>query len=119
MERNEELFRQVADAIEEHPESYDQTSYIAKTKCGTVACIAGWATTLVKFNGNALAAHEWHYDRDTGVDELHDCASAALGLMDDEASELFNETWHPHDGLSVPDALRKIGEGAAIEDVSA
>ena len=122
MSRNEELFRKVADAIEREPESYDQGWFFRDLGCGTTACIAGWAVALAKHQGNLSAAcrsypdavNEWMLLEPESIP-----ATALLGLTTDDASYLFGQGWRPHDGLSVPDALRKIGEGAAIEDVSA
>ena len=107
MERNEQLFRDVADAIEREPRRYDQRFLDIPTDCGTAHCIAGWGRVLATWEHSGYEVH------------------ALFGLTEDEAwgdydrSGLFCSYWRPHDGLSVPDALREIGEGAAIEDVSA
>lgn len=121
MERNAELIRQVADAIEAHPEQYDQCHYVPD--CGTTACIAGWAAVIALHHGVLVGA---------GGDDavMHAQPDRLLGLsyieswgQDASAGKarvlgLFNVAWRPHDGLSVPDALRKIADGASIEDVS-
>ena len=118
MERNEQLFRDVADAIEQHPEQYDQGVIEGETACGTAYCIAGWAAFL-------RLGHAWQVTQ-VYCDLLGLDFREAWGYVKrtDTGGErvvpgLFSSEWRPHDGLSVPDALRKIGEGAAIEDVSA
>lgn len=108
MKRNEELFRKVADAIERNPDSYNQNAW-----CGTQACVAGWAVAIERCNGNI--AFERVMD---AVNDIHDAAAELLRLDYVDAADLFRASWEPHDGLSVPDALRKIGEGAHIADVS-
>lgn len=40
-----------------------------------------------------------------------------LGLERKDAYYLFNGGWSPESGLSVPEALRKIGGGANVHDV--
>ena len=130
MERNEELFRRVADAIEANPEQYDQGQW----ECGTTRCLAGWANRLtghvVPATWLEIGASASEADSQRFVERMvafSERARSVLGLTSeetdgpdpDEEGGLFAETWRPHPGLSVPDALRKIGEGAAIEDVSA
>lgn len=117
MERNLELFCKIADQIEEHPETYSQHEWA----CGTHGCIAGWALVFSHFVLNLA-----ELERYIAAGRAHVAATAAtaLGLRyrDDletsEAALLFNGAWEPHEGLSVPDALRKIGEGAEIRDVT-
>lgn len=41
-----------------------------------------------------------------------------LGLTIDECYGLFSEHWEPRAGLTVPQALRAIADGATVEDVS-
>ena len=112
MDRNTDLFFEVAEAIEKHPQRYDQRSCYGNNECGTTACIAGWTLALTEHQGDLTAADR-AYDS-----EIFSPAGDALGLSEYEAEHLFDAWWKPHDGLSVPDALRKIGEGAEIEDVS-
>lgn len=120
-DRNEELFLAVAAVIEEKPNRYRQDVWYARRdRCGTTACIAGWAAAIAIKNGDVNRARK-AWDDPTSEDffDPQDVAGKALGLTDDEREKLFDGSWKPHDGLSVPDALRKIGEGAEIEDVSA
>lgn len=98
----------VADAIEQHPEQYDQSDWKTKQSCGTNSyCVAGWAQHL------CFPRQEFS-EVTTPL-----CAAKLLALTEDEAVALFSATWEPHEGLSVPDALREIAGGATIEDVSA
>jgi hypothetical protein len=114
--RNEQLFRDVADAIEAEPERYDQAEWERETECGTTRCIAGWAAWL----GARVSFLQWQKGRHPEwVPFFSDGVESLLGLTAEEGDDLFHTSWRPHDGLFVPDALRKIGEGAAIEDVSA
>ena len=46
---NKELFREIADAVEEEPAMYDQGAW-GNFKCETPGCIAGWATHLMGTN---------------------------------------------------------------------
>lgn len=116
--RNEELFRQVAEAIETKPELYNQGGwyYMDDDDCGTTCCIAGWAVAISQFNGNTLQAATKYYNSDDFNISVE--AREALGLTAAEARDLFHGHWAPHEGLSVPDALRKISEGAEIADIS-
>lgn len=118
-ERNEELFRQVADQIDAHPESHNQDGFLFIGECGAVACVCGWAVVLGEFMGAVNAAETWYFSHANASVAMWDRGQEALGLTHDESLTLFSPSWRPHDGLSVPDALRKIGEGASIEDVSA
>ena len=135
--RNRDLFYRIADQIEKEPTSYDQgfwcvtqAEYIEElrfevefgdatqekldraldvpaSECGTVACVAGWAcfltsgSTMVPLDGWTRSARE------------------LLGLSSQEADLLFCDTWKPRPGLTVPEALRKLGDGASVEEVSA
>lgn len=123
MKRNEELFRKVADHIEAQPEHYDQEMWWQHKECGTTACIAGWGISLTKQQSLDACAKRWDRMVQTWngnpADVVRDEAAECFGLTDSDARLLFHASWAPHDGLSVPDALRKIGEGASIEDVSA
>ena len=66
MHRNTKLFYLIAEAIEEHPELHDQSSWFGigthggydlqdlfvagrQVTCGTTQCIAGWAIALERF----------------------------------------------------------------------
>jgi hypothetical protein len=47
-----------------------------------------------------------------------DMGAAALGLTSDEGRVLFNQAWAPASGLTVPDALRRLADGASLLGVS-
>jgi hypothetical protein len=66
MQRNTKLFYLIAEAVEEHPEMHDQSSWFGigahggydlhdmfvagrQVTCGTTQCIAGWAIALERF----------------------------------------------------------------------
>ncbi len=117
--RNTELFDLIADTIEKRPESYNQSSW----GCGTSFCVAGHAAAL---SGCKPTAFDWEYilppeNDDTGLegdDEgeiyVETWAAKKLGLSTDDC-ELFDCSWEPPEGMTVPEALRAIGRGADIE----
>lgn len=126
---NTELLLKVANAIEKYPELYDQETYgdveVNNTSCGTTACIAGWACALegyyptvidTRFSYEKVSKEPYteYYD---GLD-THFTAVSILGLDNGDAEELFSAYWMPRDDLTVPEALRKIANGASIEEVT-
>lgn len=125
--RNTELFNRIADAIEWFPEAYDQTSWGQLTDdspCGTAFCIAGHAGHEIGWKrSTALEDHEDGYsvqnpynpDETAVVSEL---ARLELGLTETESVFLFAGAWHPANELTVPEALRGIGHGLNILEVS-
>ena len=46
-------------------------------------------------------------------------ARGLLGLSKTEAEVLFFSSWEPSEGLTVPQALRLIGDGEPVEEVTA
>lgn len=120
-ERNEDLFRQIADLIEDEPERYDQTVYHLLTDCGTTGCIAGHA---IMINGwqfeesGCVYAPGTNRNSDCSCGNLNIYAAELLGLTSDEADVLFSPGWAPSSHLNVPDALRKLGAGADISEVT-
>lgn len=121
-ERNRKLLYEVAQQIEEDPESYDQTTPIAgtNTRCKTVACIGGWAAILCDSYTVEIASSGYlAYDSNTKnpIPVLFG-AGEALGLTGKERNILFNAAWKPVTNLTVPDALRKFADGASIEEVT-
>lgn len=133
---NTELLLKVADAIEKYPELYDQETYgdveVDDTSCGTTACIAGWACALEGyhpvvdrlpwrdassyFTYTRVAQKPWQA-WSNGVSP-HDIAQELIGLEDWAAEELFGSDWGPVEGLTVPQALRKIANGTPIDEVT-
>lgn len=67
--KNWPLILKVRDHIMCHPEEHNQDDWIQRSKwhCGTIACVAGWATI---FSGadvpKSLRSQEWWLGRDTG-----------------------------------------------------
>lgn len=112
MERNRELFEKIAAQIEETPHLWDQNVFAEKEECGTVMCVAGWATQLTcglkesdvdpefltPANGRGFSEH----------------AAEVLGLDDQEAHALFFGSWDEvhHTPSAAAEFLRVIGSGA-------
>ena len=113
MSRNIEMFDRVADAIEAHPEKYDQTTFGRKTECGTAYCVAGWTAYLDGWkpstSGDFFCVTKGDHRRSViGV------AHKLLGLVSYESADLFDSNWCPpwqRERMTVPEALRKIGRG--------
>ena len=108
--------------------------------CGTEHCIAGWAIVLTakeqgllsvaraerygfiqysdgEINGSPLDWLRGLADRTAGYTDFVWAGATLLGLDREVAGYLFNGGWSPESGLSVPEALRKIGEGHSVYDV--
>lgn len=124
-EINTELFNQIADLIEGSPDLYDQNDWTNQTEgCGTTHCIAGWALTLTNNNHNAESMADWPAYYETPLEErpVHGAigvaAAQALGLDPREADNLFHTDWKPPQNITVPEALRKIGGGDPIPDLT-
>lgn len=88
---NADLFRKIADQVEEWPESYSQ--------CGTTNCIGGWACKFA------------------GVGWIN--VGKALGISMKDEYTIFAARWKPRKGLTVPQALRLIADGKSVSEVSA
>ena len=86
---NVERLKQVRDVIASNPDQYDQG--IFTHKCGTPACIAGWAAHLSLQDGEQLTwacvATGVQSDR---VDTIHNRAGKWLGLSPHDAVEMFD-----------------------------
>lgn len=122
--RNTEKLEKLADTlewvIEEYPDLYDQSTYGQLTDCGTKACIAGWAAFLNGWKPQAIEK-TWSWDfleRDSEKDDVHDIAIEVLGITRGEAEILFDQDWEPAEGMTVPDALKKLAGGEPIENVT-
>lgn len=102
---NTKLFEQVMEQIESNPEHFEMQSFfaadtyklcsreavmkdlISESRCGTTACIAGWAITLHHKN-NLLS------DGFAICGPTEDAATGILGINYDEAQRLFYvENW--------------------------
>lgn len=125
LKRNVALFDQVADAIETHPELYDQNHYGAPSAFGTKHCVAGWVAELT--GCTPIRVWTWHqvwdevYKRDGMRVRLENYARQQLGLtwseswrLQDNREGLFSRDWKPPEGETVPEALRRIGRGGEI-----
>lgn len=126
MERNRELFNQIADLIEQHPEQYDQETYgdpilnVENERCGTAHCIGGFACAISGYkpvkagkreNWGSVWLHDPQSNELTWIQ-----AQKLLGLTHHEALILFDSEWGPFDPkMTVPQALRSFGDGARIE----
>jgi hypothetical protein len=76
---NAELAYRVLDHIDAHPEQWNQSLYIGKAECGTVACFAGWTVLL----SGATPKFYGVYEGST--------AAAALGGLHHVVPELAEE----------------------------
>lgn len=154
--RNTKLFFQIAEYLENFPESWEQGSWgkiKEGTPCGTAFCIAGTAAhetgwlpansgyrklfdpeTLLYFadpedeDYDPRDAYKEVYMEDAWqevarpksdvVEDIQNVGAFELGLTYDEQEFLFDATWKPREDLTVSEALREIGLGACIPDVS-
>jgi hypothetical protein len=125
------LFRRVADAIEAQPDAYDQTSWMIhedatvdvgslehavsdlfQHKCGTTACLAGWAIA-VNYGEKDNPITEATKDQPdwAGVDSFIEKTARELYEIDrDQAEMLFSGGWTPPEGKTVPTVLRELAD---------
>lgn len=118
MERNAEMFRQVADLIEMMPEKHDQ-----RTWCGTSQCVAGWSIFLsgrYRFTyyetGSVSSVIDLETDALVSIDYGNE-GEEILGLEPEESAILFAGEAAPVEGLTWPEALRRIANGAEVSEV--
>ena len=122
--RNTELFDRIADAIDYFPEAYYQGDWgrtaSASPMCGTAFCIAGhgahetgWKPDAGMYSSLRQQTEGLSYHLTTST-----LATYELGLTVYECDVLFNATWTPREDLTVGEALRKIGRGALVTDVT-
>lgn len=133
--RNTELFYRIADEIEVFPEEYDQEVWgtnsesLVKpyTPCGTSFCIAGHAAHMTNWVPYMESIKVVDFGRlrkaraENSMVNYFDASSigaAELGLSSDEASVLFEERWVPDPHLTVSQALRRLGDGAPVAEVT-
>lgn len=105
--------RIIADAIEREPDRFDMTDFgrgvsLKENKCGTVGCIAGWATSLF----SPMPPNEFDPDEDPDTERE---ARFVLGLDCGEADHLFQGAWSPNNGIYATAAeavayLRKLAD---------
>lgn len=120
MERNSKLFNEVADAIEwEDTIKYDQTVYVSNKseigECGTRACIAGFAVGIKDYKRDWFRM--WIDNHHNEID-INTRAQNLLGLSNHESACLFSGDWKPTNDMTVPEVLRKMGEGHDLYDLS-
>src|SRR5688572_2759026 len=124
MTRNKELFYRIADQVERHPETYDQSVYGEVTPCGTSHCIAGHAAAMsgcrptVFLDGSLLPNGCVVTDAAGKKRDVDLVAAELLGIEHGEASWLFSPAWEPPPEMTVPEALRRLGDGAPINEVT-
>lgn len=122
--RNQDAFNGVAEYVRIFPENYHQHRWVSKSDCGSAFCIAG--TTVFLEEGENIFSEEygtWQDDQffphDTpSNNKIADKAQKILGLEALESYVLFDGGWKPKDGLTVPEALEKLGAGAHLKDVT-
>lgn len=133
--RNKRLIYAIARRIEKQPKRYKQAVWGEAPNmihpCGTAHCIAGHALSICgcKFTYNSRgeierllrpSGREVYNSNVTGRGtHLGQYAADRLGLTYAERKVLFDGSWIPRDGLSVPDALRRFADGAHLRDVTA
>lgn len=137
--RNTELFYRVADLIELFPNAYDQSQWghpsSDPTPCGTAFCIAGHgaheagfmplpnnADGFIDFR-NGDWEQVYHIDTAKGdlvvpVLEIDAVGEVEFGITATEGATLFGELWRPHGNMTVPEALRALGDGQPLSDVT-
>lgn len=121
--RNTELFYRIADEIETFPEEYNQAAWGRKrdtAPCGTAFCIAGHAAHLTGWQPTSTAWFSVIRPKETrnNAIDISTVGRAELGLSYNESQFLFDQYWRPKRGLTVPQALRRIGDGEKISTVS-
>lgn len=137
-ERNVGLLYGLADHFEANPNTWNQATWGGRGECGTFACLAGWGAILTygdavfvapQFRGGMPEVAQFFDEhgplpRNADVMPLHaehiqDRMGSVFGLDqgEDEPEMLFSESWLPADG-DLPKALRRLAEGASVEDVT-
>lgn len=122
--RNTQLFYRVAAFLELFPESYNQSTWGEEydhelTPCGTAFCIAGHA--VHETGWNATVDYDWTLVQRPGLDKTLYSSRAALvelGLTDIEADLLFSSSWRPSEEFTVPEALRMLGDGECLSEIT-
>ena len=84
MSINRELFRKVAEQVEDRPDLHDQAEWGASPACGTVRCVGGWAIHLT-YPGEGV--YQATYGR--GYTKPSLLARELLGLDEYQADSLF------------------------------
>jgi len=120
--RNTKLFNRIAEYIEVFPEAHNQGAWGTardKTPCGTAFCIAGHA--VHETNWNPEMKYGWEEVlRPSMVNPwaVEEAAALELGITRVEWSVLFSGGWKPKSGMTVPEALRALGNGERVDSVT-
>jgi hypothetical protein len=123
MARNKELLQKVVDAIREHPDQWDQTTW----HCGTSHCVAGWAEILsgriddrvCELVSKATGESRGFQIEDDGDGETRVNARGSLRLSRSEADWLFDSDRDLQEIVAFNDAVQGDDEGrvAALIEV--
>lgn len=110
------LARKVIEHIESHPEEHDQSRFVAKTRCGTTACIAGHALLLSgEYDLHPMQVGDVDdFRRVDGTDDFviaSDAGQVVLGLTDHQRDVLFYNLQDENDAL---DYLRGLLAAATL-----
>jgi hypothetical protein len=113
--------------LEAHPDRHDQSVWLSRDTCGTVACLAGWTCLRngyveVVMKDEALETVVVGIYADSDPEKVVVPASAAardlLELDDDEGDELFSgnnsleDLWRIADELTDYEVSRLFAEGS-------
>lgn len=129
------LLRDVADRVEADPGTYDQGKWIylpgvewswtrvpvADPPCGTTACIGGHLVMAALpaarlfYLGDKVEANVSGRAVERAVSEV---AGELLDGSGINTAVLFHGEWRPRPGVSVPDALRRLADGATLGEVT-
>jgi len=131
VERNVEMLRATADAIQTHPSRYEQGTWQRVEECGTVGCVAGHAAWQAGWTQSSdldsfMVRRDGNKGRSRDVSVV---AREVLGLTQTEAQALFAGGWQPRGydidkhgrralANRVAKALRGLADGASIAEVS-
>jgi hypothetical protein len=114
---NVELLERVKAHIRAYPETFDMGAFARHMTCGTVACIAGWASFL---NNPMNKRSPWSMNIEgvalkvLGLDGLYD-------TQDDEDGQVcplfYNHQW-PYDIQIRYDTAREMGVRSLMADIA-
>ncbi len=104
---NEPLLRKIQEEIRGNPSNFNMASYfggalsevdirigVLEHKCGTTACIAGWALAL---NPSVELQRVAYCLEDYDADDIEWKASNLLGMSQEQASRLFHTDQWPRE----------------------
>lgn len=144
--KNTELLLQAADHFERFPERHNQGEWFRPAAmafgpvyelaegvpteddlCGTVCCIAGLLVALspdwdICISGRRASPQRVERGERFGPSRSalwREAGAEILGLNEADAARLFDGSWRPLAGLSLPEALRLLARGTSVSAVSA